>query len=65
MLPAAGLDFPAPYGDGPCRLWVKTGKSRSEQMFSGLPPIADIAQRGWHGRKVPRPAMAPSVRLRK
>jgi hypothetical protein len=22
-------------------------------MFSGLPPIADIVQRGWHGRKVP------------
>jgi hypothetical protein len=22
-------------------------------MFSGLPPIANIAQRGWHGRKVP------------
>src|SRR6266436_4495050 len=22
-------------------------------MFSGVPPIADIARRGWHGRKVP------------
>jgi hypothetical protein len=27
---------------GPCRLGVKTGKSRSEQMFSGLLPKADI-----------------------
>jgi hypothetical protein len=23
-------------------LWVKTGKAQNEQMFSGLPPIADI-----------------------
>ena len=36
-----------------CRLRLKTGKARSEQMSSDLPPIADIAQRGWHGRKVP------------
>src|SRR3954451_15699672 len=32
---------------------VKTGKAQSEQMFSDLPPIADIAQRGWHGTEVP------------
>jgi hypothetical protein len=23
-------------------------------MSAGLPPIADIARRGWHGRKVPQ-----------
>jgi hypothetical protein len=33
---------------------VKTGKARNEQTFSGLPTIADIARRGWHGRKVPK-----------
>ena len=27
----------------------------ASQMLSGLPLIADIAQRGWHGRKVPKP----------
>jgi hypothetical protein len=32
---------------------VKTGKAHNEQNISGLPPIADIARRGWHGRKVP------------
>jgi hypothetical protein len=25
-----------------CLCWVKTGKARSEQMFSALPPKADI-----------------------
>jgi hypothetical protein len=25
-----------------CPLWVITGKSRSEQLFSGLPPEADL-----------------------
>jgi hypothetical protein len=28
-------------------------KPRKEQMSAGLPPKADIAQRSWHGRKVP------------
>jgi hypothetical protein len=43
--------------DGGTR-WVKTGKAQSEQMFSDLPPITDIAQRGWHGRKVPTAAVS-------
>jgi hypothetical protein len=37
------------------RIGVKTGKAQNEQMFSGVPRIADIAQRGWHGREVPHP----------
>jgi hypothetical protein len=28
-------------------------KPRNEHMSSGVPSIADIARRGWHGRKVP------------
>src|SRR2546423_1741907 len=38
-------------------------KPRNEQMSAGLPPIADIARRGWHGRKVPYPDLAPSAFL--
>jgi hypothetical protein len=30
-------------------------------MFSGVPPIADIARRGWHGRKVPTAVIGPSL----
>jgi hypothetical protein len=33
--------------------WVKMRKSRNEHMSAGLPQIADIARRSWHGRKVP------------
>src|SRR5262245_16840385 len=33
-------------------LEVKMRKPRNEHMSAGLLPIADIAQRGWHGRKV-------------
>ena len=40
------------------RIGSKPGKSHSEQMFSGVPRIADIAQRGWHGREVPTAAIA-------
>jgi hypothetical protein len=32
---------------------VKTGKSQIEQMFSGLPPTADIGERDWHFSVVP------------
>jgi len=32
---------------------VKTGKSRSEQMFSGLPPKADVSEARRHVREVP------------
>ena len=28
-------------------------RTRIEHMSAGLPPITDIARRGWHGRKVP------------
>ena len=32
---------------------VKMRRTRIEHMSAGLPPITDIARRGWHGRKVP------------
>jgi hypothetical protein len=35
-----------------CLLRVKTGKAQREQMFSALPPEADMAGGGWV-RKVP------------
>ena len=38
----------------PILSWVKMRKPRNEHMSAGLPPIADIAQRDWHGRKVPK-----------
>jgi hypothetical protein len=31
---------------------VKMRKPRNEHMLAGLPPIADIAPRGWYGRRV-------------
>ena len=34
-----------------------TGNAHYEQMFSGLPPAADIRQRGWHVGSVPQPAI--------
>src|SRR5258707_8668304 len=36
-----------------CPFRVKTGKAQCEQMFSALPPRADIAQRNRHVRFVP------------
>ena len=27
---------------GRCRLWIKLGKTQSEQMFSALPPEAEV-----------------------
>jgi hypothetical protein len=47
-----------------CRRWVKTGKAQTEQMFSGLPPIADIALRGWHFRIGPLAEIPPPSRAR-
>src|SRR4029079_10068266 len=41
-------------GDPNVRFGIKMRKPRNEQMFSGVPQIADIARRGWHGRKVPK-----------
>jgi hypothetical protein len=38
----------------PCPIWVKSGKSQCEQMFSALPPRADVAQRSRHVRFVPQ-----------
>ena len=32
--------------------------SHKRHMSAGLPPIADIARRGWHGRKVPKAAVS-------
>ena len=34
-------------------LRVKMRKPRNEHMSAGLLPIADIARRGWDGRRVP------------
>src|SRR5258707_2342977 len=45
-----GIDLTGP---GRCPFWaVKTGKAQCEQMFSALPPKADVAQRGRHVRFV-------------
>jgi len=44
--------------------WVKTGKAQNEQMLSGLPPIPDIARRGWHGRKVPKADSCTAAKMR-
>src|SRR4051794_41934268 len=33
-------------------------RTRIEHMSAGLPPITDIGRRGWHGRKVPEPAVS-------
>ncbi len=36
--------------------WSAQGKmrrTRNEHMSAGLPPVTDITQRGWNGRKVP------------
>ena len=40
------------------RCGVKMRKPRNEHMSAGLPPIADIARRGQHGRKVPIPDLS-------
>jgi hypothetical protein len=37
-----------------CPRWVKLRRTHIEHMSAGLPPIADIAWRGWHGTKVPK-----------
>jgi hypothetical protein len=39
------------------RLRVKMRKSHSEHFSTAVPQKADIAQRGWHGRKVPQAAV--------
>jgi hypothetical protein len=36
-------------------MWVKTGKSRSEQMLSALPPLATGERTFWIGSFVPLP----------
>jgi hypothetical protein len=38
---------------------LTSAKDRIEHMSAGLPPKADIAQRGWHGRKVPTGDITP------
>src|SRR6266403_1360044 len=48
---------------GRCPSWVKTGKAQCEQMFSALPPRADIAQRSRHVRFVPISDMGRRVHL--
>jgi hypothetical protein len=46
-----------------CRIRVKMRRPRSEHMSAGLPPIADIARRGWHGRNVWRQIANPEWRF--
>ena len=36
-----------------CLSWVKMRITHIEHMSAGLPPITDIARRGWHGSFVP------------
>ena len=36
------------------RFGSKMRRTHIEHMSAGLPSIADIPRRGWHGRKVPR-----------
>ena len=45
------------------RCGVKMRKPRNEHMSAGLPPIANIARRSQHGRKVPRSAMCSAAIL--
>jgi hypothetical protein len=45
---------PADADHAECRLWVKTGKAPCEQMFSALPPKADIALRTRYVHFVPQ-----------
>jgi hypothetical protein len=42
-------------------LSVKTGKAQNEQMFSGLPPTADIGEGDCHVSVGPQAVMLPSV----
>ena len=44
------------------QLWVKMRKSHSEHLLTAVPQKADIAQRGWHGRRVPGADIAHHVR---
>jgi len=39
-------------------LVVSGGKAQSEQMFSGLPPKADIERHDWYVRFVPEAAVS-------
>ena len=44
-------------------MWVKMRRTRIEHMSAGLPPITDIARRGWNGRKVPGTDIASTFAL--
>ncbi len=41
--------------------WVQTGKARCEQMFSAVPPEADIAKILRHVRFVPLAEVVPLI----
>ena len=43
------------------RLWVKSGKARSEHIPSGLPPKADIVDAFWDFRFVPKSEVTYSI----
>ena len=55
LLAHQGMSLPDALAPADVRLpvWVKMRRTRNEHMSAGLPPISDIARRGWHGRKVP------------
>src|SRR5215831_4253440 len=46
-----------------CRMTVGTGKAQSEQMFSALPPVADLTGPRRDVSEVPRAAVVARVRL--
>ena len=60
LLAHQGMSLPDALAPADVRLpvWVKMRITLSEHMSAGLPLKADNAQRGWHGRKVPKPAVS-------
>ena len=60
LLAHQGMSLPDALAPADVRLpvWVKMRRTLIEHMSAGLPLKADIAQRGWHGRKVPQAAVS-------
>jgi hypothetical protein len=64
LLAHQGMSLPDALAPADVRLpvWVKMRRTLIEHMSAGLPLKADIAQRGWHGRKVPITDITPFIR---
>ena len=62
LLAHQGMSLPDALAPADVRLpvWVKMRRTLIEHMSAGLPLKADIAQRGWHGRKVPKGDIPPA-----